>query len=1249
MSNRRKFLVATAALAGVLVSGISCLIGWLAYTESGLARAVDLVESLDAVHIAVEGARGRLAGPLHLDSLEFRTDRLALRVDGIDLDHDMPALAFGRLSVGRLDVESIALAIGPPTAPPEDQLLAFMPRWLAAGFSSARVDKITINLPNATELQYRDVRLSGQVTHSRIELTEASIDAGLWAAAGSIGVVAHKPLRLRGELTWTVPGRPDLSGSLHAKGDLDRLEVAAELREPVVASADITLTDLAAGLHWQASANSAALDLSAWMATPPIGPLVGHVEGSGSLQAFDVTGHFDGPGLPADGLDLAGSLLREGTELILQPLSIASPDRRLTVESSGRVLLTGERSLDLRTTWSGLAWPLAGSPVVSSRRGSLDLRGWDSLEFAVDAAIVAPELPEVSVDASGQADIAGITVLRSALRVDAGSAEATGFFGFSPIRPWRLEARAHELDLATIKPGLDSRLSFHVAGSGQGVGPEAAWAAHIGAIKGTLRGHAASGDGFLRYQRGHYDIEQFAFAVGPARLDLSGHVGGETALLATIDVPDLSGFLPELGGSLEATLKARSVGTAVAEGSNLRVDLSLRGRDLRYGEQRAAVLSADADIDLSDRESSWIRLRGAGMLVGGQEIASTRISLDGLAGAHTVDFQLGAGDQAVSLVGDGNFQGGVYRLTATRIESAAPQLHPYSLEAPMQLTIAADAARLEETCFVYLPRRICLGANWNAEDGWSASLATKDFPLEALRVDLPRRPGYRGRLDVDAHAEGRPDRPWTATAIASLRDAWLEFTTPSGRQERTDLGVTQVRLESRPDRHELTATIDDTNALQLRARAAIDRITGASLADSPLSGSLQFSTTRLGLLPLVVPDIDKIEGKLQADLALSGTLGVPIVGGILRLDDGLLDLYRTNLRLRETAARIDLLDHGLKLESSGKAGDGSFNATGTLTWQGRDLRGQLQFSGERLLLADIPEVRIEASPNLTFDVDGEDIAVTGTVTVPSARIEPQTLVGAVTTSADEHVVTVDEEEQETLPYRISTDLRFVLGKDVKLDAFGLKGRLEGSVVVQSRPDEVAIASGELEIEAGKYRAYTKELDVERGRLLFAGGPVTDPGIDLRARKKVPGYEVGVIARGRLRRPELSLYSDPSMPQSQIASLLLVGRRLDNLDPGDRKSLGGSAGDVATQGGAVLAGQLGRYVGIDEISVETDAAAAATLVIGKFLSPRLYISYGISLSNAINTFKLRYTIGDRWEITGEAGQEASADIEYTIDR
>jgi translocation and assembly module TamB len=160
------------------------------------------------------------------------------------------------------------------------------------------------------------------------------------------------------------------------------------------------------------------------------------------------------------------------------------------------------------------------------------------------------------------------------------------------------------------------------------------------------------------------------------------------------------------------------------------------------------------------------------------------------------------------------------------------------------------------------------------------------------------------------------------------------------------------------------------------------------------------------------------------------------------------------------------------------------------------------------------------------------------VTVPEARIEPRQFVGAVLPSSDERIVRGDEEAQEaTEGYRVSTDVRLILGKAVRIDAFGLKGRLEGEVVARTRPDEVPIASGELEIEDAKYKAYSRELDVERGRLLFPGGPVADPGIDLRATKEVPGYEIGVIVRGRLRRPELTLWSNPSLPQSQIASLV----------------------------------------------------------------------------------------------------------------
>jgi translocation and assembly module TamB len=56
-----------------------------------------------------------------------------------------------------------------------------------------------------------------------------------------------------------------------------------------------------------------------------------------------------------------------------------------------------------------------------------------------------------------------------------------------------------------------------------------------------------------------------------------------------------------------------------------------------------------------------------------------------------------------------------------------------------------------------------------------------------------------------------------------------------------------------------------------------------------------------------------------------------------------------------------------------------------------------------------------------------------------------------------------------------------------------------------------------------------------------------------------------------------------------------------------------------------------------------------VVLGKFLSPRLFVSYGVSIAEAINTVKLRYTLNERWSLRAEAGLEQSADVEFKIER
>ena len=231
--------------------------------------------------------------------------------------------------------------------------------------------------------------------------------------------------------------------------------------------------------------------------------------------------------------------------------------------------------------------------------------------------------------------------------------------------------------------------------------------------------------------------------------------------------------------------------------------------------------------------------------------------------------------------------------------------------------------------------------------------------------------------------------------------------------------------------------------------------------------------------------------------------------------------------------------------------------------------------------------------------------------------------------------------------QIYTNVHLSLGKDVSVETYGLRGRLTGEVDVSANPDGETHATGELNIDEGKYTAYGRLLDIQRGRLIFSGGLVDDPAVDLRAVKVFPDVTAGVNVRGRLRNPQVSFFSDPSLTQSQIVSLLVAGGSLESLQKNGTQPAGG---ELLMQGGAIVAQQIGARIGVDDVGVETDTLNQTSLVLGKFLNPRLYVSYGVSLTEALNTLKLRYTLGDGWTVKLEAGQQIrGTDLVYTIER
>jgi len=906
----------------------------------------------------------------------------------------------------------------------------------------------------------------------------------------------------------------------------------------------------------------------------------------------------------------------------------------MAVQAHGTMKFAAAPEYDMQAKWTGFRWPLTGRPVLNSARGTVEARGWREFSYRVDGEFEPTGAPSFAGNAAGRFTTEQIVVEESDLNVLGGRVALRGTLARGSTQSWTASGSARDIDPSRLRENLPGRLAFDFAVSGSGFEKDSNGSASVRKLTGRFRGQPVSGGGSVRRDGERTEFEDVALTLGPARLALDGSLGRGANLDARLVADDLSAFLPELGGHVDATLLVRDQTIAIA----------FTGHDLAWQSHRAVILSADASIDRGGKEHSWLRLRSSGLMVAGFPLTDTRLSLNGTPADHGFEFRVGAGADAVMLLGRGAWVDERFTLTLDSIAASGPRTVPWRLESPTRLSASMDEAGMKPACLVYDTRRLCFEGQWQRDDGWSVSATTKSFPLETLAVKAPGKARYRGLLIADAQASGRPGEPWTANVRAEIQNATLLYTSASGAERSVELGLTRFTLLSDAARHRLDVRVSDAADVDLTIALEAERIADQSFGYLPVSGTVKGSTRQIGLLPLLVEAIDRSSGEVALDLSVGGRIGAPTLEGEVRLAQGTLDFYQVNLRLRDLRSTVRLRDNTLSLKAEGKAGDGTLDIDGRLSWTDRRLNGELTLSGDKLLIADVPEARVLASPNLKFVLDGRRINVSGSVEIPEARIAPADTAGAALVSADEQIVRPELPSGAAEPFEVTTDVRVILGKRVHISAYGLTGTVAGAVRTRTAPRQASIASGELEVVDGEYRAYGKELEVERGKLLFTGGPITDPGVDLRATRELPGYKVGVIARGPLRRPQLTLYSEPGLPQHQIASMLLVGRSSIQEDPG---SVDESVG-MTEQGGALLAGQLGKYVGLDDVGLTTDADTGAALVIGKYLSPRLYVSYGISLVEEINTLKLRYTIGDRWTISAESGTENAVDIEYRIE-
>jgi translocation and assembly module TamB len=291
------------------------------------------------------------------------------------------------------------------------------------------------------------------------------------------------------------------------------------------------------------------------------------------------------------------------------------------------------------------------------------------------------------------------------------------------------------------------------------------------------------------------------------------------------------------------------------------------------------------------------------------------------------------------------------------------------------------------------------------------------------------------------------------------------------------------------------------------------------------------------------------------------------------------------------------------------------------------------------------------SPNLTFKGTTARANVRGDVKVPELLIYGPPTEAPIKPSED--VVIVGREEssaEKSAVMAVDAEVRVVLGDRVIVKAEGVDAQLKGELRVAATSAEDVTARGEISVVKGRYSAYGVGLAIARGRVLFAGGPLDDPSLDILAVRTVSEVQAGVQVSGTVKKPLVKLYSRPAMADADVLSYMVLGRALGGEDKEETNALMKAAGALLSAGqSTALQDQVKKRLGIDVIEVEAGGGdvSRSVVTVGKYLSSRLYVSYGRALFSEENLFKLRYRIGKRLELESHSGEASGVDLYYTI--
>ena len=905
-----------------------------------------------------------------------------------------------------------------------------------------------------------------------------------------------------------------------------------------------------------------------------------------------------------------------------------------TIRGSVALLNRIEPAVDVRVEWQ--SWQFGDYRIANGTATVSGTTDDYALSYQVDASLPLPA--EARIEGSAEGNTEGLRSLNAVLASDYGTVNVDGGLSWAPDLTFAGDIAASGFDPSLIVAALPGELA---ANAHVELEPGGRIIVSDADIEGTLRDEPIKATGSARIDGDDLQCEQCVVVIDRNRVEVDGSYSPDNIDVSlVIDAPNLAVLWPGLGGSLHGDGKL--AGTLLTP----RFTGEMRGSRLQLAPCTLDSLDVRGAGDTASAFSVTTELSG----ITCNEQALGNLLADAHGTIEALDFDLDWQSPWGRLVTAGNAQqpDDRIRVVLSQATFAEPNTGTWTLQ--QALTVGLEGSDIEVDAHEWRNGESALRVSslQSAANRTTLVAAIDRLPLALANPLLPANLALRG----------------TATAAVDLSregDAWRG--TLDWQQDGTVLTVTEANNEKtevvipRAEAHAaagaeglaLNAGLAVEPGVTAEVMVTLDRLA----SDAQLTGELKLRGSEWDWIPALLPDIDKFEGDISAQLSAQGVASAPSLSGSLDWKNGSLMVPSVNVPISEIDISLQGASEGsATLRGSARAGDGSLTIDG-------EFRGLMQpersavftLGGSAAELINWPEYHVWASPNLVVRADQSGWTVSGDLTVPRAEIEiveiPEE---TVTPSAD--VKVIGREAEPEVPTRYSGEARLTLGKRVHIRAFGLDTGLEGSLLLKQPQNRPLAAEGQLTLTDGVFSAYGQRLKIEQGTLTFTG-PLDDPIVDVRAVRTIETLsgtvKAGIHLQGRALNLGSSVYSEPQMAEADALSYLMIGRPLNQASSSEGSELSNAAVALGMRQASRITEQIGQALGLDQLSLTGNGGDNAALVAGKQLNSRMYVRYAYSVFSRIGTLLLRYRLSQRLTLEAGAGEAHSIDLLYSVEK